>query len=175
MATEIVELRGLSPEQVTEAASGVLASKLGIDDPALAAARVAELAGLDPATAGEISALARKAAEGNAAMLGELLAGALNDLAESEPASRETIVDAVSAAGDKQTVVGLDILALGFLVLCGYVVVKTGGVESRTKTVKITKLKNGRIEITINEVTKNFNPLSAMGDLMGKVWPKLGE
>jgi hypothetical protein len=95
-------------------------------------------------------------------------------MAESEPASREMIVDAVRTAGEKQTVVGLDILALGFLVLCGYVVVKTEGVDKEAKTVKITKQKDGRIEITIKYTKKNLDPLSAAGKLLGKIWPKLG-
>jgi hypothetical protein len=174
MAKEVTELRDLSAEQIVEAANGILASKLSIDDPASAAARIAKLAGLDAGDAKEIMALARQAAESDPALLGDLLASALNDMAESEPASREMIVDAVRTAGEKQTVVGLDILALGFLVLCGYVVVKTEGVDKEAKTVKVTKQKDGRIEITIKYTKKNLDPLSAAGKLLGKIWPKLG-
>ena len=58
---EVTELRDLSPEQVVEAANGVLAAKLHIDDPAEAARRLVELAKLDPGMTAEIEALARDA------------------------------------------------------------------------------------------------------------------
>jgi hypothetical protein len=175
MAKEVAELRGLTPEQIVEASNGILAAELSVDDPALAARRIAKLAHLDEATAAEIATLARKAAESDPELLGELLAGAMNDLANRAPASREKIAEAASLAGEKQTVVGLDILALGFLLLCGYVVVKTEGVESEETTVKVTKEKDGKIEITIGRTKKYLNPLTAVGKLFAAILPKLGE
>lgn len=116
---EIPELRNLSPEQVVEAAIGVLASQLHIDDPALATQRLIELADLDPAKATAIETLARDAAQSDLNVLSELLSGALNHLADSDSSIRESIREAAEAAGEKQTVIGIDILAFGFLVLCG--------------------------------------------------------
>jgi hypothetical protein len=171
---KIAELRGLSTEQVVEAANAVLASRLGVDDPAEAPNRLAALAGLDPGKAVEIASLARKAAESDPKLLGELLAGSLDDLAESEPQDREAIVQAAEAAGEKQTVVGLDILALGYLLLCAYVIVRNRGVTEEERTVKIKEQKDGRLELTIGEKKKILNPLSPLGNLLGSIWPKAG-
>ena len=70
---EVTELRDLSPEQVVEAANGVLAAKLHIDDPAEAARRLVELAKLDPGMTAEIEALARDAARSDPELLGGLV------------------------------------------------------------------------------------------------------
>ncbi len=171
---EVTELRDLSPEQVVEAANGVLAAKLHIDDPAEAARRLVELAKLDPGMTAEIEALARDAARSDPELLGEFLGSALNDLAESEPTTRESIRQAAQTAGEKQTVVGLDILALGFILLCGYIAVKGGGVESEEKTVKISEQKDGSLEITIGCKKKNINPMTAVGTLLRNIWAKDG-
>jgi hypothetical protein len=174
MMAQIAELDGLSAEQVVEAANGILAAKLGIDDPAEAAQRVAALAGLDPGKSAEIASLARKAAESDPALVGELLASSLDDLADSEPQMRETIKEAARAAGEKQTVVGLDILVLGFLLLCGYIAVKNRGVENEESTMKIQEQKDGRLEVTISHKKKLLNPLSPVGALIGRIWSKPG-
>lgn len=174
MMAGIAELHGLSTEQMVEAANAVLATRLGVDDPAEAAERLAALAGLDPAKAEEIDALARKAAKSDPELLGELLAGSLDDLAETEPQERAAIVQAAEAAGEKQTVVGLDILALGYLLLCGYVVARHKGVTEEERTVKIKEQKDGRLELTIGEKKKILNPLSPLGNLLGSIWPKAG-
>src|ERR1043165_2870359 len=171
---QIAELQGLSTEQVVEAANGILAAKLGVDDPGIAAQRVTSLAGLDAEKSAEIAALARKAAASDPTLLGELLSSSLEDMAESEPQMRKAIKEAAEAAGEKQTVVGLDILALGFLLLCGYIALKTSGVKEIENTVKITEQKDGRIEVTISETKKLVDPLSAVGSLIGSIWPKAG-
>ena len=169
---QLTELRGLSTEQVVEAANGMLAAKLGVDDPVAAAQRVAALAGLDAGTSEEIASLARKAAESDPTLLGELLTSSLDDLAESEPQTRDAIKQAAEAAGEKQIVVGLDILALGYLLLCGYIVVKNRGIEGEDKTIKIKEQKDGLLEVTISHKTKVLNPLSPFGTLIGRIWPK---
>src|SRR5262249_6679584 len=113
----------LSSEQGVQAANRVLAEKFGIADPAAAAGKGTALSGLDASNAAEIETLARKAAAGNRQQLGRLMAAALSDLAGREPAEKKRIEAAVKSAGAKQTVVGLDILALGYLLLCGYLAV----------------------------------------------------
>jgi hypothetical protein len=171
LMTEISELRELSPEQIVEVANGILAAKLRIEDPASAAQRVAELAGLNAAKAGEIEILAREAAKSDPDLLGELLAGALNNLAESEPESLEAIQQAAEAAGEKLTVVGLDLLALGYLVLCGYIVIKRVPEEEK-KTITIKEQKDGRLELKIDTTKKFINPLTSVGKLLGAIWSK---
>ena len=132
------------------------------------------LADVDPGKSKEIASLARKAAENDATLLGELLVGALDDLAENEPQDREAIVQAAEAAGEKQTVVGLDILALGYLLLCGYIAVRNRGVLEEERTIKIKEQKDGRLELTIGQKKKNVNPTSPLGNLLGSIWPKGG-
>jgi len=169
---EIAELRELSTEQVVEAANAVLAARLGVDDPAEAPARLAALAGLDPGKAAEVASLAREAAESNPQLLADLLTSSLDDLAEHEPRERQAIVQTAEAAGEKQTVVGLDILAFGYLLLCGYIAVRNRGVLEEERTIKIKEQKDGRLELTIGQKKKNVNPTSPLGNLLGAVWPK---
>jgi hypothetical protein len=169
---QIAELRGLSAEQIVEAANGILAQKLGVDDPAEAAQRVVALAGLDPARTDEIASLALESAERGSELLSELLASSLDDLADHEPSTRKTIEDAAEAAGEKQTVVGLDILALGYLLLCGYIALRTRGVAEEKETVTIKEQEDGRLEVTISSTKKLLNPLSPFGALIGDICPK---
>jgi hypothetical protein len=53
-----------------------------------------------------------------------------------------------------------------------YIVVKHGGEESREETIKITELKDGRLQVIIGRKKVFINPLTAVGRLLGSIWPK---
>jgi len=171
----IAGLDRLSSEQVVEAANRVLAEKFEIADPAMAAGHVAALAGLDASNAAEIETLARKAAAGNRPQLGRLLSAALTDLAGHAPAEKKRIEAAVKSASAKQTVVGLDILALGYLLLCGYLAVRHKGRKKEEKAITVEETKDGRFRITIGRKTEYVSPFEAFGMLLGKIRPQAGD
>ena len=172
MNTSVSEkLERLSAANVLEAAQMRLPELLGIDDPAAAAARVGELAGLSSADITSLAADAKLASTASQTAIVSLLKGILTAVADEEPNNGET-ERALEAVGRKEMVIGPEWYYFGALLISAYTALKSQGRSHTEETVTFEKGKDGRVVVTVSTKVTYLDPLNPLTNLISRVLKK---
>jgi hypothetical protein len=169
------QLKLLTAEQIIEAANAVLPARLGIDDPTEAATKILSTADgikCDPNT---LTKLARGASKESPKEIAELLRAVMGEIASGAKSDRDSVARAVEAAGDKQTVIGPDLIVIAVLSLVGYVIVKSQGKIREEENTEISQDKDGQVQIKTHKKTFYIDPFGSLGKLLKMLLPNLGK
>jgi hypothetical protein len=165
------KIERLSDSEVLEAAQMRLPDLVGIDDPSVAAQRVAELAKLPNSEISVLSAEAGKAAKESQTQIAMLLRAVLLAVSEESTDQGQT-EQAVDAVGHKEMVVGPEMYLLGVFLISAYTAWKTGGVHSTEETTTMKEDKNGRMEVKISKKVVYVDPQNPLTSLLAKILKK---
>ena len=158
----------LSAAHVLEAAQMRLPELLGIDDPASAAVRVCELAGLSSTDMTTLITDAQQAATESQTAITSLLRSILAAVAEEESDHGET-ERAMGAVGRKEMVIGPEVYYLGALLISGFIAWWTRGRSHTEETVTVEKGKDGRVVVKISKKVTYLDPLNPLTNLISRI------
>lgn len=162
-------LSSLDPASLAEVAEAVVADIIGINEPASAAVRVAELVRLAPLEAGEIQKLAEQASEESLCEFSPVMQTVLLDVIDNDLKRRDLIARAVGSTGRKQVVTGPEVYTFCFLLISGYIGFITRGKKETTDQVSLQVAPDGRIELTVRKHTVYLNPFGPLAALLRRI------
>lgn len=168
------KLTQLNEDQVLESTLSYLSQRLHVDDPGAAPQRVLELLGTPSLSSSALRDEAERAAREDTADAMALMRVVLRDAAARSGETTARLDAIVDAAGSKQCIVSPNLIALGIVLVVGYLAAHTKGRASETIEVTREEGKDGRIKVTAKAETKYINPLSVLGTLLEHYFPTKG-
>lgn len=165
------QISTLTEDQMLEAASIYLVRELDINDPRKVAAQVYQIVGGADDGISDFEQAVLEAGTSDTMEVIGLLELALLRAESHDPGSRHRLEGAIRSSGERQFVIGDDLLVLATLLLIGYVATVTQGKKEEIREIKCEEGKDGRIRVTYKKKTVYINPLSALGTLIKSYWP----